>query len=361
MQEAFGFCPTRYFGVTQQKVNAGVAWHMDLVVNNLDTMFTVSPSPEPTLDKASIERVRNGVRRELFERMADAGVADPELLLNLKGDVEDRIGDFLEVQAKELKRVEQARIVALAGQSAKRMQTSMRDTMVEGNFRQAYSKYTFDRYLYGMGIMKFPDWQRRAVLEHRGTSKAKRVWKVVPRFRHVSVLNFYPIDDGEDYETNTGNTERTVITKAELINMAKQDEYETSQIEDILDEYELRPRNWLSADDEDGAEDRRGWGLDDTIPLLIHEGFFSGGELAEYGIHDVDKMDYVNARIEVCGWRTIRAELLKMPGGAQRTYFGAPYTKIGDGLYDYLGLGAMLWDTEQRVNRLMHLFENNAD
>ena len=60
MEESFGFTPSRYLGVTQQKVLATVAWHNDLVVNNLDSMFTATPSPEPDIDPATRERIRNG-------------------------------------------------------------------------------------------------------------------------------------------------------------------------------------------------------------------------------------------------------------------------------------------------------------
>lgn len=363
MQASFGFCPTRYYGVTQQKVNAGVAWHMDLVVNNLDSMFTVTPSPNPTLDRGSIERIRNGVRRELLERMANAGLADPNLLLTAEGETQERIKDFLAEQAAELRKVEQARIVALAGTRAKVIQDDMRDTMVEGEFRQAYASYTFDRYLHGIGYMKFPDWRRRPVLKHKSKGGASLQWETRPWFRHVPVLDFFPIDDAKDLQSNTGNTERTFVTKAELISMALQDGYDRGQIESILDDYEVMPRNWLpGAMDARDANDRiNNWGLDETIPLLIHEGFFSGGELAKYGVTGVDKLDYVSARVEICGWRTIRCELVRLPGGANRSYFGAAYQKIGTNLYDYLGLGSMLWDTEQRVNRFMHLFEHNAD
>lgn len=361
MEAAFGFCPTRYYGVCQQKVNAGVAWHMDLVVNNLDSMFTVTASPEPDLDKASLDRIRNGVRRELLQKMADAGIADPRLLLDARGNTAQRIQDFLAEQAMALRQVEQARIVALASKRATVIQTSMRDTMVEGDFRQAYAGYTFDRYLYGIGYMKFPDWQRRAVLKHTSGGGAKLVWEQRPWFRHVRVFDFFPIDDAKDLQTNTGNTEKTFVTKAELINMAKQDGYKREVIEDIIENYEYRSRNWLSIEDTDNDRGQSFWDLDETIPLLIHEGYFSGGELADYGVTGVDVLDYVNARIEVCGARTIRCQLIRMPGGADRSYFGSPYVKTGTNLYDYIGLGAMLWDTEQRVNRFMHMFENNAD
>jgi hypothetical protein len=359
LEQSFGFCPTRYMGVVQQKVNATVAWSNDLIVNNLDAMFTVAPSPRPELDKSSLDRIRRGVKRELTEKMLQAGIADPQLLLDAKGKPAQRIEDFLAERVRALHKVELSRIISLASDSAQEAQTRMRDVMVAGQFRQAYSAYSFDRILTGVGVMRFPDWQRRAVLKHAG-KKATLEWKTLPWFRHVRTVDFYPVCDAIDYQTNTGNTEYTYVTKAELIGMARQDDYFTKEIEDILTEFAYRTRNWLDTDN-DPSNREAWWELDETIPLLIHEGFFSGDELKEYGITGIDQLDYVSARIEVCGNRTIRAKLLRMPGGADRSYYAAPFTKIGDNLLDSIGLAAMLWDSEQRVNVLMHLFEHNAD
>lgn len=358
MQDAFGFVPSRYLGIVQQKVKATQAWINDLVINNLDTMFTVSPSPNPTLDKKSLDRIRQGVRRELRAKIANAGITDPNALLDADGKPDDRIEGFLIEQVRALKQVEQSRIITLASSSAKTVQATMRDLMVQGNFRQAFSMYTFDRALIGIGIMKFPDWRRKTLLAHKSGGGAKLSWQTVPWFRHVRVRDFYPIADAIDYQTNTGNTEFTYVTKSELINMARQEHYVRKEIEDIIDEYAYRTRNWIDGD----GQDDQWWNLDETIPLLIHEGFFSGDELREYGITGLDSLDYVSAHIEVCGGRTIRCQLIGMPGGAsERSYYAAPFDKVGDNLYDVLGMGAVLWDSEQRVNRTMHLWEHNMD
>lgn len=356
MFDAFGFVPTRYYGVTQQKVMATVAWNSDLVINNLDNMFTVSPSPEPEIDAVSRDRIRAGVRLELQRRIQEAGLADPALLLTEDGQPNERINGFLQEQTRALKQIEQSRIVSLATESAALAQARMRDTMIEGGFRQAYSAYTFDRCLHGMGVIKFPDFQRRAVLKHKGKNGVAIDWQVKPWFRHVRVQDFYPIADAIDTQTNTGNTEYTFYTKAELIGLATNDDYFKDEIRDIIEDYAYQTRDWFSS-----SQDAGYWGLDDVIPVLIHEGFFSGGELSEYGISGIDEMDYVSARVEVCGSRTIRCTLLKMPGGADRSYFVSPFSKVGTNIFDCLGMAAMLYDTEQRVNRFMHLFENNAD
>lgn len=358
MLDAFGFVPTRYLGIVQQKVKATQAWLNDLVINNLDSMFTVSPSPNPTLDKKSLDRIRQGVRQELRLKMSAAGISDPNLLLDADGKTDSRIENYLIEQVRALKQVEQARIVTLASSSAKTVQATMRDLMIQGNFRQAYSMYTFDRALFGIGVMKFPDWRRKPLLAHKSGGGAKLSWQTVPWFRHVRVRDFYPIADAIDYQTNTGNTEFTYVTKSELINMARQDHYVRKEIEDIIDEYAYRTRNWIDGD----GQDDQWWNLDETIPLLIHEGFFSGDELREYGITGLDSLDYVSAHIEVCGGRTIRCQLIGMPGGAsERSYYAAPFDKVGDNLYDVIGMAAVLWDSEQRANRTMHLWEHNMD
>lgn len=359
MTAAFGFCPTRYMGVVQQKTNATYNWKMDLVVTSLDTLFTVTPTPEPDIDSASRKRIRDAVRAELFERMANAGVVDPELLLDPTGKPNERIQGFLQEQAQQLKTVEQERIVSLARASAGKMQMHMRDVLLEGGFRQEYGHYTFDQILHGRGVMRFPYFQNVPTLQHKKTSGVKMINEVRPTFKHVRVQDFFPVDDSSSLQTNSGNTERTHFTKAELIKCLKNEDFFEDEILDILENYEYRNRNWLYSSDDD--QQAPWWGLDEPIPVLIHEGYFSGRELSEYGITHIDNNELVSARVVVCGGRTISAVMAEYPDGPGRSYHQSPFVITGKGLYDAIGMGAMLWDTEQRVNRLMHIFEHNID
>lgn len=362
MEQAFGFVPTRYYGVAQQKVNATYFWKLDLVVTSLDSMFTVNPTPFPDIDEATKTRIRKGVRSELVNRMLEVGITDPNLFIDVKGKVNPDIQDWLEEQANALKQVEQARIVSAASKTAQQVQVHMRDVLVEGGFRQAYSNYSFDQILYGRGVMRFPYRKMQPVRYHTRGGQIAHRWEARPTFNHVDVFQFYPVDDSDSLQTNTGNTQRASITKAELINMARNANttgYYASVIESILEDFAYRNRNWLGPDDT--GEDASWWGLDETIPLLIHEGFFSGEELADMGITGVDMLDYRSARVEVVGGRTIRCELIESIKGTGRTYYQAPFNITGPGIYDSIGLAAMVWDTEQRINRLLHLFESNVD
>lgn len=356
MYDTFGFTPTRYYGLTQIKTNATKAWKRDLTISKLDNMFTVAPSPIPSLDKASEERVRAGVRRELVALMIESGVASPELLLTENGDPAAEVEDFLRDQVRNLKRVERARLMALAMDASEYAKAKLRDILVEGGFRQQYGQFTHNQVLHGMGVMKFPEYRRIPVLKHQG-GKVNRVFDVRPHFRSVDVRNIYSLSDGPDLQTGTGVIERTSFSKAELINLARTEGYDKQAIIDILEEFKYRSRNWL--DQEYTEADY--WTPDEAIPALIHEGMFSGSELADYKITGLDPLDYVNASLIVVGGRTIRAKLLKEPKGPDRSYFAVPFIRMGECIYDVLGMGAMLWDTEQRVNRMMHVFESNLD
>lgn len=356
MAEAFGFVPTRYYGVVNQKVTAGLAWKTDLVLLGLDSLFTISPTPEPEIDPDTRSFIKVQVKNELIRRMGSLGLSDPAMLLTENGQVSERMKGWLQKQALALKKVEQARITGEAVAGADRMKRRMRDILLQGDFRRAYMNFSHDQILYGRGVMRFPRLDRVPMPTHTG-SGVEYKWQVVPKFHNVDVRSFYPIDDGPDTMTNTGNTERTSITRARLIAASKQEGYYEDQIQKIVGEFEYKSRNWLEPDYNNDND--VWWGLDETIPLLVHEGFFSGDELAEHNISGIDSMEYVSARIEVCGGRTIRCQLIEQPHGGGRTYFQANHVKNGTGLYDSLGMGALLWDSEQRINRIMHIFEHN--
>lgn len=364
MEETFGFCPRRYYGLTQIKTNATRAWKRDLVVSNIDNMFVCFPSPNPDLDDASRERIRRNTQRELEQRMLEAGVATPKMLIDpATGEPDYRVKDFLEEQVKRLAAVERARVVAQASSAAKDAHSRLRDILVEGDFRTEYSQFTHQQILYGIGFMKFPDMQRKAVMVHKG-KKVKREFKIVPNFRHVDVFNMFPTGDGTSLHDCTAVVELAYITKIDLINLSQSPDYIKEEIQYVLEDFENSDRDWLGIEANAGnnpLSEPTYWDLDGVIPMLIHEGFLTGRDLQGFGIKGVKDSEYVNAEVVVVGGRTIKCKLLKAPNGAERTYYGVPFIRHGKGIWDVLGMGAMLWDTEQRVNRILHIYEDNLD
>jgi len=363
LQEIFGpTCALKYDSITQEKVEAVTDWYSDLFLTSLDKVFTIKPTPEPELDEASKDKIREEIKIALWKKMQEAGVNDPQLLMLPNGQPSPQLKGFLEEQIRALRKIEQTRILALAQDSADIVANKMRDIVVEGNFRQNYSQYRRDCFLYGIGIIQFPFWQRKRVLKHSG-KRGRPAHAVKPTFRRISPHDFFPSPEAtRDIQTCLGVTERRLVTRIDLIHMANQKEYRGEAIADLLEEYQMKSRGWLPSQmDFHDQWVSSYWGPDETITVLIHEGYFTGSDMEKLGITGIKTTDYVNARIEVCGRRTIRAELLKAPFGNERSYYGVPLSITGDGFWDTVGIAARVADTEARINVIMHTAIDNMD
>ena len=359
MKTAFGFCPTRFYGVTQQKVNAARAWKRDLVVNSLSTVITCVPSPEPELDKLSRDNIRAGIQRDLKERILAKTGGNNDILVGADGKTEPAVLEYMRRQATMLKDVEQIRMVSVASAAAKRADVKMRDYILQGGFRNAYGKMTHNQFLYGIGFGRFPHWEMKSVLNHSGKT-VKRENEMRATFRSVNPRNMFCIDDADNMQDNTGNTEVSSVTKGQLVQMTSDKRYNRKEIEAILKDFTNVDRNWLGIAHKH-APDAAYWGPDESIPILIHEGYVNGQDLSKMNVTGVGPLDSVNIHAIVCGGRTILCEAKKSPDGLDRTFFGVPFNKFGDGIHDVVGIAAAVRDIEQQVNVTMHIFENNLD
>jgi hypothetical protein len=357
IQSTFGYCPVRYISLTNEKVNAARAWKTSLAVNALDRIVTCVPTPEPDLDDFSRETIRQSVEADLRKRILERGNGVGDTLLDANGNVEKVVKDFMLREAQKLKQVEQVRLVGIATEGAKRATTKMRDHIIQGGFRQAYSQITHNQFLYGMGVARFPSWTNVQVLNHSGKG-TKRAFEMRPVFRSVDPTNFYSSDDADNINECTGNTELSRVTKAQLVAMAKDKRYDKKAIEEILTDFATTDRAWLS-DTYVPNKEAAYWEPDEHIDLCIHEGFFNGQDLEKVGIKGVGSTDTINAHIVICGGRTILSEAEKAPGGLDRTYSIIPFQKMGTGIYDVVGIPHVIRDYEEQVNVLMAVFENN--
>ena len=357
IQATFGYCPVRYVSLTHEKVSAAKAWKISLAVNALDRIVTCIPTPSPDLDDASRETIRRSIETDLRKRILERGNGVGDTLVDASGKVEKVVKDFMVREAQKLKVVEQMRLVGLATEGAKRATIKMRDHIIQGGFRQAYSQITQNQFLTGMGIARFPTWQNVQVLNHKGKG-VKREFEMRPVFRSIDPINFYSSDDADNLNDCTGNTELTRVTKAQLVAMARDKRYKKDVIEKILTEFAATDRAWLS-DSYKPNSAAAYWEPDEHIDMAVHEGFFSGQDLEKIGVKGVGPLDSVNAHIVICGGHTILCEAEKAPGGIDRTYSIIPYQRVGTGIYDVVGIPHVIRDYEQQVNVLMAIFENN--
>ena len=368
IQNAFGFCPTRYYGLTKAKTTAIADWKSELVSGDPGALMQVIPTPNPRLDKATINEIKEGVKQELIERMMLNGMGDPSMLIQVGSNrLHDNVKKFLDSKAKALRQLEQARIVAEAKSAAEKIQLLVRDAVIEGGFREAYAGFNLNQFKYGVAVMRFPYWQRRVVLSDNQDRKGApaRMWKVVPTFQNVSPWNFFPTADGRTVADNTGNSEYREINKMTLVGMTRDSRYDKDAIKDILENYSMKSRSWLfpeaSMTESESGSASTYWGPEELVPVVHHEGFVTGYDLQEMGQTGYDAMEIYSISAEVCLGRTIRLEVKNPTATDPRSYVVSKFDDQGAGIWNAVGVPAILQDTQDRVNTTIHIWENNLD
>jgi hypothetical protein len=361
-------CPKRFYGLAATKTTEIANWKTELVAGDPGSLLQIVPTPSPRLPEASIMKIKREVKIDLMRKLADAGIGDPTILMGKgNGRLHPLVKEFLTDKALLLRGVEQTRLVSAAKAAASKVQVKFRDLVIEGDFREAYARFSHNQVRHGIGIIRFPLWRRRVVLSDNQDMKGKlkREMRTVPTFHCVSAWNFFPTNDGDTLDDNTALMEHRTISKVQLIQLASDRRYDRKQIMAILEENEYSTRSWLFPDasdtEESNGEDANYWGPDAPAALLIHEGLVTGRDLQEYGATGYDEDKVYDARLEVCCGRTIRVDVKDPASEAGRSYAAAKFDDLGPGVWNAVGVPAILHDTEQRVNTIFHAWENNLD
>lgn len=368
LTQAFGFCPSRFYGLSAAKAKSIVDWKSELVAGDPGSLVKIVPTPSPRLSEASKDQIKLEVKTELMQKLMEAGVADPNYLLKLGSNkLHAGVEKFLKDKTDALRQVEQAKIVSSAMSKASEIQTLMRDVIVEGDFREAYASFSDNQITFGIGIMRFPFWKRRVVLSDKqdGKGRPTRMWKTVPTFRSVSPWNFFPVNDGATVVDNSGNSEYYEISKVNLVALASDKRYDRAAIERILEEYSFKSRAWLfpeaSNTKGEGGNSSTYWGPEESAAVIYHEGFVTGRDLQDYGHTGYEPTSVYSIVAEVCCGITIRLNVLNPISAQARSFATTKFEDLGPGIWNTVGVPAILHDTQERLNTMLHCFENNLD
>lgn len=365
--ESFGLCPTRYYGLSASKTVAIANWKAELM-QDPGALISIKPTPNPRLPEATIKKIKEQVKQDLVRRMIDMGVGDPNMLIKVGSNrLHENVKQFLDDKADALRAVERAKINSAALAGAANVQMLMRDAAIDGDFREAYAAFTMDQVKYGIGIMRFPFMQRRVVLSSKQDMKGKpeRVWKTIPTFAHVSPHNFFPMCDGRDVSTNTANMEYREFSKATLVNLASDPRYDRKAIEWVLEEYSFKSRTWLfpeyASTVSESGQSSTYWSPEEVVAVIYHEGFMTGKDLLEHGLSGYEPTKTYDVACEICAGRTIRLEVKSPTDILPRSYATTKYEDLGPGIWNCVGVPGLLQNTQDRVNILYHVWENNID
>lgn len=262
-----------FFRLTDSKCRAAKAWIDDVLHNSGENPWTVDPTPVSELRGETHRAMQMAAAQQVQE-----GLLTPEEAEQLLKAAEPKVREAIQQDAKE---------------RAERMETRIKDQMLEGKFKRAIDAFIDDFVTHNAAFLLGPitKKQKKLVWEN-----AQAVVKeaLTTTWRRVSPLDVYPSP------TSVGIEDGDILiherfTQSDLYGMMGLPGVRDDMINWVLTEYGERGLNgWLdlmtNEHEKDRAEGRyyRQFAKRNTIDGLRFMGQVPGRTLAKWGIRDVE-------------------------------------------------------------------------
>jgi hypothetical protein len=214
-----------YPKITRSKVNIVLSRLHEMLFPDTDEKnWEVSPTPDPRLSKEIVKMIALSLVKE-----------DPET-----GDVKIPTRDELNMA-----------IERYAKERCENMAKVIDDQFTEMLYPEETKKVLRSGLLYGTGVMKGPITGRRTKRIWYPTATGDYEEKVekeeVPIFRSVRLWDWYPDASVTEIENMEGSFERHIMTKHDLRQLMKRDDFYADMIQNYLEEKpwgNYVPKNW---------------------------------------------------------------------------------------------------------------------
>lgn len=339
-----------FMRLTDEKCTAAKAWINEIV---LDDPFGIEPTPLPDLPEAVDIEIEKQVMQE-FQADIDMGLVDPNLM---------------EARARELKYEIQDKTYNIAREEEKRVETKLKDLMVEGGFHSALKDVVEDIVDLHIGILKGPIIKKERTLawddSTDGNFRPTVQDKFVVKYERVSPFDLYPSPVATD--VNDGYLiQKHRLTRASLQDMKGVPGYIDSNIDKVLEEHnEGRLSNWLDSVEtaygttfeQEKDKQFRVPSIDAKIEAIQFWGRIQGKKLKEYEVAGLKDLDSYEAEVWVIGRHVIKAELNGDKLG-RRPYYKASFRER-NGSFWGVGLPETIYDIQDMVNAAARNLVNN--
>ncbi len=329
-----------YVNLTAMKAGIVQAYLLESLIPGSSLPWTIQPTPQPDLSEAGVE----------------------EVIMQLRNEVEqnDYRGDLTEL-AMNLKAVTMQRELEHAKRAAENMEQLITDQCMEGGWDNALFGFITDFTVYPFAVMQGPIPVKRPRLQWVRNSLKPKV-ETYYTFNSVSPWDFWYSPDSPDTQRGTGVFIRQRWTKQQLLQAAQMPSFRRQAIieilKDINEDYEF---HWMSENPDQPDRQLVMWNnCSATIDVLVHYGYFSGRELRDYGVSDVDDLEFYNATITVIRDRVIQVVVPKVPEVNLRPIFTASFYKTRDRIPS-AGIAQRIRDVERcYLTTLRYLVTNAA-
>lgn len=314
-----------YIGIPALKARAAESWIIDIILNNIEKPWALSPSTDPDLPEEQREEIVDILLKEL---------GDFENTEALKDRAKQLKGAFIDMEREK------------ADRANKRMEETITDQTEDSDWVQEFNKLIQD-------ITVQPTCIMRGMFV---TNKLRGKWdgnkyvveaQPTPNMRTISPFDAYPAPNATEVSTGSYFIERSSMPPSELYDLIGSEGFNAGNIRQVLDRYEDSgfalsiigdsERRYLEAQSIDGTVTSVMTNLG-TIDTLIFNGKVKGKQLKEHGVIVSDLQKWYEAEVYVCGDYVIRAVLNPYPTGARPIQFTS-YRKVrgsfwGQGVID---------------------------
>lgn len=300
-----------YPKITRSKITIALSRLHEMLFPSSERNWEVLPTPEP--------RIAKEVVRQLAESLIQQNPETGEIIPPTEDDLRIAIKDF-------------------ALETAKKMSEEIDDQFTEMDYPEETKKVLKSGLMYGTGIMKGPliskRTKRRWYPVRAGEDYEEAVEQEdVPEFQFTRIWDWYPDMSTTEYNKIDGSFERHILTKHDLRELMKREDFYSAIIKEYLTETphgDYTPENWeidLQVIEVEAGTGKTAsnitmatgnitteqWATNQQMGKkyvgLEYWGYVDGSDLAQCGLNIEDVTLEYAANVWVLGRRVIKADL----------------------------------------------------
>ena len=343
-----------FVGLTRTKVMAAYSRIVDLLFQQGDLFFAVTPTPIPQLNPITAMQMRQQATQEIMMASGMDPNMNQDLIAARMGELE---GEFLKMEKD------------IAEKAAEQMTTVISDQLIEGDADQKLKQSMLEACIFGSGAVKSgtvridrkQSYQK--VMDEMGneTYALALIEEPVPELESVSIFDLYPDPYCTTLEDCDGLFRRHVLTRSQFRELADIPGFDGDMVRYLLKNH--RKGNYVEADHE--RDRRRMAGINDhsepnRFEVFEYWGNLDGHELRDHGIElgeDVDLSSDFSVCVWMCDSKVLKI-MLNPVAGYKIPYQIFPYERSPHQFWG-IGVPRMMRDSQSTMNAAVRIWLDN--
>lgn len=343
-----------FVGLTRTKVMAAYSRIVDLLFQQGDLFFAVTPTPIPQLNPITAMQMRQQATQEIMMASGMDPNMNQDLIAARMGELE---GEFLKMEKD------------IAEKAADEMTTVIADQLIEGDADQKLKQSMLEACIFGSGAVKSgtvridrkQSYQK--VMDEMGneTYALALIEEPVPELESVSIFDLYPDPYCTTLDDCDGLFRRHVLTRSQFRELADIPGFDGDMVRYLLKNH--RKGNYVEADHE--RDRRRMAGINDhsepnRFEVFEYWGNLDGHELRDHGIElgeDVDLSSDFSVCVWMCDSKVLKI-MLNPVAGYKIPYQIFPYERSPHQFWG-IGVPRMMRDSQSTMNAAVRIWLDN--